>query len=146
MKSSFMLYTLCMKISDPESRCYCVERSEEDPRSSTDAARELTFFMDTDSGGTLAETAPRAPCYTAYIVLSSPGETEVSRKKADDDVSYAGSANAEREREKKRCIPPRDLSCWFAMTRTRILKYCRMENAGVFMGSGGKRGCDYRVG
>jgi len=110
MKSSFMLYTLCMKISDPESRCYCVERREEDPRGSTDAARELTFFMDTDSGGTLAETAPRVPCYAAYIVLSSPGEMELPRKKADDDVSYAGSANAERERERKSDTFHREIS------------------------------------
>jgi len=100
MKSTFMLYTLCMKISDPQSRCYCVEQSEEDPRGSTDAARELTFFMDTDSGGTLAETAPHP--YAAYIVLSSRGKTKVPRKKASDDVSYAGSAYAEKERERER--------------------------------------------
>lgn len=29
MKSSFMLYILCMKISDPESRCYCDGRRKE---------------------------------------------------------------------------------------------------------------------
>lgn len=48
MKSSFMLYILCMKISDPESRCYCDGRRKEDPRLSAGVC-ELTFFMDTDS-------------------------------------------------------------------------------------------------
>lgn len=68
MKSSFMLYILCMKISDPESRCYCVERRKEDPRLSR-LVCELTFFMDTDSTGT-PETAVYSRC-AAYIVLSS---------------------------------------------------------------------------
>lgn len=70
MKSSFMLYILCMKISDPESRCYCTRASVEggDPLPAL-SGRELTFFMDTDSTGT-PETA-MYPEYAAYIVLSS---------------------------------------------------------------------------
>lgn len=53
MKSSFMLYILCMKVSDPETRCYCTrERAsagEEEMLSRSFSGRELTFFMDTDS-------------------------------------------------------------------------------------------------
>lgn len=41
MKSSFMLYILCMKISDPESRCYCDGRRKEDPRLSPLACASL---------------------------------------------------------------------------------------------------------
>lgn len=83
MKSSFMLYILCMKISDPESRCYCTRSHEGEGRDSLSALslsflphppplsvsrRELTFFMDTDSTGT-PETAMYSE-YAAYIVLS----------------------------------------------------------------------------
>ncbi|EZA57947.1 hypothetical protein X777_01962 [Ooceraea biroi] len=49
------------------------------------------------------------PWYAAYIVLSSSGEAKDPERKADDDGSYAASANAETEHEmhstaRRRCI------------------------------------------
>lgn len=65
MKSSFILYIVCMKFLDPESRRYCATG-----RIRYESPWKLTFFMDTDSNG------PQKPRYIrtpggAYIVLSS---------------------------------------------------------------------------
>jgi len=70
MKSSFMLYILCMKISDPREGIAVIASGRKILGSWL--VCELTFFMDTDSTGT-PETAVYSR-YAAYIVLSSRGK------------------------------------------------------------------------
>lgn len=54
MKSSFMLYIVCMKISDPHPRESLLLRRAKEGRKILGSwlVCELTFFMDTDSTGT----------------------------------------------------------------------------------------------
>lgn len=73
MKSSFMLYILCMKISDPESRCYCEEREILDSRLACASLHSLWIQIAPGLRGLY-------PRYAAYIVLSS---LERGRKKIE---------------------------------------------------------------
>lgn len=71
MKSSFILYILCMKISDPRESLL-LRREEEDLLGSW-LVCELTFFMDTDSTGTPETAGIPAVCGLHRVKLARRG-------------------------------------------------------------------------
>lgn len=113
MKSSFMLYILCMKISDPREGIAVIASGRKILGSWL--VCELTFFMDTDSTGT-PETAV---CGLHRVKLARWGQGKDLRlREAEGNVSHAPEYAKCKCEEKKRTNPGYRRRC---MSRRRLL-------------------------